>query len=293
MPNEVFEFASAKINLNLLVLPKREDGFHEIESIFQVVDVKDTLVVYPEEGFDSCKIECDDMVLPENNTLSLAYRAFGKVSGTDNRAVKVKLSKKIPSGGGLGGGSSDAAALIRALEKINAVKLTDVQLDEIASCVGSDVFFFVHCDGNKGGCALVKGRGEKVFKICKRSDLFFVLVFPGVHSSTKEAYALVDEQNMAVRGNHHSDEIPRAEDLERIYNLPVGKWNFVNSFTSALSDKYPEIRSCIEELKAQNALFCDMSGSGSTVFGVFASRCDAENAVAAIKAKGRNCVFAE
>lgn len=293
MPNEIREYASAKINLNLLVLPRREDGFHEIESIFQVISVRDELTVIPADGYDSCTIECQDMILPENNTLALAYKAFGKVTGIRSRAVSVSLVKKIPSGGGLGGGSSDAAALVRALEKLNGIKLSEEQLDVIASDVGSDVFFFMHCDGGAGGCAVVTGRGENVLKICRRSDLFFVLVFPGVHSSTREAYSLVDERNSAVRGICRIDEFPRAKDLERIYNLPVGKWSFMNSFTDVLSEKYPEIKHSIEELKAQKALFCDVSGSGSTVFGVFASRCDAENAVVAIKAKGRNCVFAE
>ncbi|MCR5494156.1 MAG: 4-(cytidine 5'-diphospho)-2-C-methyl-D-erythritol kinase [Treponema sp.] len=292
MVNEVREFASAKINLNLKVLPVRNDGFHDIESIFQILSLKDELLVSVLDGNGKCRVRCASMSLPEKNTINMAYEAFRKVSGLPTSSIDVELIKKIPSGGGLGGGSSDAAALVRALEKIHGITLSDSQLDGIASEVGSDVFFFVHCDSDSDGCALVSGRGENVKKITRRSDLHFVLVFPNVSSSTKEAYSLIDSVVYVSDKRGYSVEGPLLGDLESIYRSPVGKWNFVNTFSGVLMNKYPDIARAVRELKDQNALFCDMSGSGSTVFGVFASKEDAELAIKNLRDRNLNCVYA-
>lgn len=296
MFDEIHEYASAKINLNLKVYPRRLDGFHAIESIFQTVNLQDELIVSPAEGKMNCIVNCSSMVLPELNTLNLAYKAFSETTGIEIDSVVVELIKKIPSGGGLGGGSSDAAALVRALEKIYSIKLTYEQLDKIASKVGSDVFFFMHCDSaSSSGCAVVTGRGENVFEICRRSDLNIVLVFPDVHSSTKEAYALIDEQFASANEDSEFWKIQNSGadlcDLEKVYKLPVWEWKFVNTFTTVLSRKYSDIQEAITELKAFNADFCDMSGSGSTVFGIFSAREAAENAVAGLKARNMNCVL--
>lgn len=292
MKSEIREYASAKLNFNLRVLPVRKDGFHDIESIFQTISLKDELVVTFEEGEDHCSVHCDSMILPQKNTLNMAFNAFEKVSGLHSGRVSVELIKKIPAGGGLGGGSSDAAALVRALEKFHDIKLTDSQLDGIASEVGSDVFFFVHCDRDSDGCALVSGRGENVKKIAKRTDLHFVLIFPHVASSTKEAYSLIDTVVYGSEKKSPLEKGPVFGDLESIYRLAVGKWSFINTFSVVLMTRYPEIAESVKELKNQNALFCDMSGSGSTVFGVFASREDAEAAVQNLQGKGINCVYA-
>lgn len=291
MMSEILEYASAKINLNLKVLPLRSDGFHSIESIFQTISLKDELLVSFEKGEENCSCHCSSMLLPRKNTLTMAFEAFRRVSGLNSGSVHVELTKKIPSGGGLGGGSSDAAALVRALEKFHGITLTDSQLDGIASEVGSDVFFFVHCDSDSEGCALVTGRGEYVKKIAKRKDLHFVLVFPDASSSTKEAYSLIDS---IVYVEKRAADIcgPLLSDLESVYRSPVEKWNFVNTFTGVLMKKYPVIAESIKELKSQNALFCDMSGSGSTVFGVFASREEAETVVKNLRTKKINCVYA-
>lgn len=296
MMREVHEYASAKINLNLKVLPRRADGFHDIESIFQTVNLQDELVVRQAEGKMNCFVKCFSMELPATNTINMAYYAFADTTGMELDSIEVELIKKIPSGGGLGGGSSDAAALVRALEKIYNIKLTYEQLDKIASKVGSDVFFFMHCDSaSSSGCAVVTGRGENVFEICRRSDLNIVLVFPDVHSSTKEAYALIDEQFASADEGSDFWKIQNSGadlcDLEKFYRLPIWEWRFVNTFTTVLSRKYLGIKEALSELKAFNADFCDMSGSGSTVFGIFSAREAAENAVAGLKARNMNCVL--
>ncbi len=264
---EVSSKAYAKVNFGLNVCPRRFDGFHNIESIFQTVDLYDELLVTPTCD-RACIVQCDSMQLPENNTLTSAYNAFCEVTGRNSTGVNVKLIKGIPSGGGLGGGSSDAAALIRTLEKLNDIKLTDNQLDYIASKTGSDVFFFMHCNQEGRGAALVTGRGECVKKINPRTDLFLVMIFPDVKSSTKEAYALVDK----AFEDGKNIKSPELKDLESIYNKTLENWTFVNTFTPVIAEKYKEISDAIRDLKKVGCCYAEMSGSGSTVYGAFTLR---------------------
>ena len=265
MKSRIVAKAYAKVNFNLKVLPKREDGYHSIESIFQTIDVYDELTVdFVEEK--GCHVTCDAMQLPQVNTLTLAYEAFCQTCSCNVPGVEIFIKKGIPAGGGLGGGSSDAAALIRVLEKRCGINLSDLQLDYIASKTGSDVFFFMHCDSDGKGCALVSGRGEVIKKIDSRTDLHLVVIFPDVSSSTKEAYSLVDK--MIESGKNI--ECPFFEKLEVIYRKDPSEWTFKNTFTPALTEKYSEIKEALEMLKTGGADYAEMSGSGSTVFGVFA-----------------------
>ncbi len=264
MLDEIYVKAYAKINFVLNVFPKREDGFHNIESIFQTIDLFDELKVKVSEE-KNCIVKCDSIELPQKNKLTLAYQAFCEKVGVTVPGVEITLKKGIPSGGGLGGGSSDAAALIRVLENICGINLAEFQLNYIAEKTGSDVFFFLNCDSEGKGCALVSGRGEIVKKIIPRKDLVLLLVFPRTSSSTKEAYSLVDErfkkENIVKNIDFNS--------FERIYNSDVKGWNFTNTFTPVLSNKIAEIGEAIDILKKTDALFVQMSGSGSTVYGVF------------------------
>ena len=263
--------AYAKVNFGLNVLPKiggeQKNEYHNLESIFQTVDLYDVLTV---EKNDStfCTVICNDMELPEKNTLTNAYDAFFEITGLKKVGICVELKKGIPSGGGLGGGSSDAAALVRALQEICDIKLNRKQLDFIASKTGSDVFFFMNCDEQGKGCALVWGRGENVKMISPRKDLFLVLVFPQQSSSTKKAYALLDEAYK--RGEKL--ESPSFDDFENIYNRSVEDWTFINSFTPVISNSCEEIRLALKDLQKVGCCYSEMSGSGSTVYGVFTLR---------------------
>lgn len=287
MLKTVHVFAPAKINLGLKVLPKQSDGFHGIESIFQAVDLKDELIVQSFNDFGSCSVFCNSLILPECNTLTLAYSAFCEVLGCKVNSVKIELIKKIPSGGGLGGGSSDAAALIRALQKINNVTLTQEQLDFVASKVGCDVFFFFHCDESGFGSAIVSGRGEIVKEITYRSDLHILLVFPNISSSTKEAYALVDE--WFNKGD--VIEYPALNEMERMYNSSVELWKFKNTFTLPLTVRYPEIGNALDCVRRSGALYSEMSGSGSTVFGLYSSCEDVVKAKNLMDFEGYRCTI--
>lgn len=280
---EITTKAYAKINFGLRVLPKLDGEFHNIESIFQTIDLFDELIVTPTSK-KSCIVQCDSMRLPENNTLKKAYDAFCETTGVNSVGVNVKLIKGIPSGGGLGGGSSDAAALIRVLQKLSGIVLNDEQLDFIASKTGSDVFFFMHCDEKGSGCALVSGRGEIIRKINPRSDLFLVMIFPKVSSSTKEAYNLVDDaftKGKIIKG-------PDFKDFESIYRKSVNEWTFINTFTPVIADKYKDIRKAIDDLNNAGCCYAEMSGSGSTVYGAFTMRQQAES-VSNLLANAWNC----
>ncbi|NLC92364.1 MAG: 4-(cytidine 5'-diphospho)-2-C-methyl-D-erythritol kinase [Treponema sp.] len=255
--------AYAKINFGLNVYPKRGDGFHNIESIFQTINLYDELKVVTKKE-KGCVVNCDLYKLPENNTLVLAYQAFCETVGVNVPGVEITLIKGIPSGGGLGGGSSDAAALVRVLENICGINLAEYQLNYIAEKTGSDVFFFLNCEEGRG-CALVSGRGEIIKKIIPRKDLVLLLVFPKANSSTKEAYSLLDE---SFEKKNIVENIA-FDDFEFIYNSNVKSWNFTNAFTPVLSKKITEIGSAIESLKQTSAEYVEISGSGSTVYGVF------------------------
>lgn len=265
--------AYAKVNFGLNVLPKKNIGdektseFHNIESIFQTIDLYDKLIVKKNKTI-GCKIICDSMELPKKNTLSDAFEAFCEITGLKNIGISVILKKGIPSGGGLGGGSADAAALVRALQNIFNLKLNQSQLNFIASKTGSDVFFFMNCDKNGKGCALVSGRGEIVQKINPRRKLNLLLIFPKQSSSTKEAYSLLDksyENGVMLKS-------PSFSKLETVYNSSVENWTFINSFTPVISDSCKEIRLAIKDLQKVGCCFAEMSGSGSTVYGVFTLR---------------------
>ena len=286
MNREFSARAYAKVNFGLRVLNGRDDGFHGIESIFQTVELFDELTVTATEK-KGCEVLCPSMELPQKNTLTAAYEAFCEIAGNQVSGISVNLKKGIPSGGGLGGGSSDAAALIRILEKLNGISLTYSQKDYIAAKTGSDVFFFMHCNQEGKGCALVSGRGEKIEPINPGDEKYLVLIFPKVSSSTKEAYALVDEA--FASGNVLLS--PEYDELELIYRRPPENWTFINTFTPVISAKYEEIGRALEALRVVDCDYAEMSGSGSTVYGVFTSRQQAETAVKKLAATW-NCKLA-
>jgi 4-diphosphocytidyl-2-C-methyl-D-erythritol kinase len=295
--------APAKVNIGLNVFPRAENGYHNIESVFQTVPLCDVLVAERKKGAHGCSISCEGMELPKENTLTAAYTAFCAESG-ECEGVHVSLEKRIPHGAGLGGGSSDAASFVFALEKLFDVDLDSAALARIAGSVGSDVFFFLLASAptrnvpggviettgyaaGRNGCAIVTGRGQNVRSIAAREDIFFVLVCPDVHVSTKEAYSLLDDcykMGYAVM-------VPPLSALEKMYRADAESWRFVNSFTEPVSRKFPRIGQALVDVAATGALFADMSGSGAAVFGVYPSREKAHNAFLLLNKSWERCYF--
>lgn len=288
MLHDIVVSAYAKINIGLRVLPKRSDGYHDIESIFQTVSLCDVLHIEQIHGNGDCIVICDSMPLPAENTLTATYASFCRVARICP-SVRVVLEKHIPAGAGLGGGSSDAASFLRGLDTLFKTGLTFEQMQTIAGSVGSDVFFFLSCDANGLGSAVVTGRGDTVHRIRQRSDLNIVVACPAVHSSTAEAYALVDE----YMSREMQIQYPPLGMLEAMYRDQVCAWSFVNSFEIPLTERYPVIGKTLTVLRDCGADFVQMSGSGSAVFGVFETSVAAENASAVLADKGimSHCTF--
>lgn len=263
----VCETAFAKINLHLKVGNKRSDGYHEIESLFQQISLADYISVSLAENFS---IESVNFKLPVENTLKKAYEVFCEASGFQ-KGVKVLLVKGIPSGAGLGGASTDAVALLKALNRLSGVGFSELELEALALKVGSDCPFFV-----KGGTSFVSGRGEKLEQIPSFTG-FGLMVFPQVESKTQKAYALLDEARGASKKSCKAtkDFGNRKELLRKYKTKPFSKWVgngtelFTNDFEKVIFQNQPEVaRAKVAVLKA-GADFALMSGSGSAVFGLF------------------------
>ncbi len=272
MVESITVMAPAKINIGLKVFQKRSDGYHNIQGIFTTVSLFDILTVEKVSGKNMCIVECDGMDLPADNTLTSAYKAFCVLTGI-NDSVHVKVKKNIPSGGGLGGGSSDASSFLQSIDKIFCTHLSSDDLLKISGEVGSDVFFFTKAllDGDGSHyAAIVEGRGEKIRRIACRKDYDVVLLFPGVSVSTKAAYSWVDEVL------EERKEI--LYDFDDEYRKPIKSWQFCNDFTSPVSAHHAVIGEAIGSLRRTGADFADMTGSGSTVYGIFGRNADGTSA---------------
>ena len=283
MFNNISLNAPAKLNLSLKVLPKRADGFHNIESIFQKINLCDQLSISIIEK-NACELVVNGMVLPEENTVTKAFSLFEERVKT-GKGVKVHLNKNIPSGAGMGGGSSDAATMLQGLNALFNAKLSDEELHLMAEKIGSDVPFFL-----KKSCALVSGRGEIIKPITSRSDICFVIVCPEIHCSTKEAYALVDQWQIK-----HIDDVCwlKFSELEEEYNKPIKTWKFFNSFTKPIFEKYSEIEKALNDIRNCGSDFAEMTGSGSTVFGVFENKQNAKQAFNKLCSYWKRCYLCD
>jgi 4-diphosphocytidyl-2-C-methyl-D-erythritol kinase len=273
--------AYCKINLHLRVLARRADGFHDIESVFQLISLADKLSVSISGPDQSCLVVSPRMELPAVNTITKAVTAFRSLTGV-TAGIRVEVDKRIPAGAGLGGGSADAAAILRALERLFGLRVPQTRLVEAAAGIGSDVPFFL-----EAAAATVAGRGERISPIVPRTDLYGVLIWPGIGSSTADAYRLVDDSH--ARGEDANTVWTPFQALEAMYSGPVTGWIFGNSFTAPVESVCPPIREAEADLRACGADFCAMSGSGSTVFALFGDERVANEAFSRLSAKWLVC----
>ncbi len=246
--------AYAKINLHLEVLGKRNDGFHNIVSVFHSISLCDELLIEKTAQKGVCKVLSPLEELPAQNTLITAYNEFAAASGITDGVI-IRILKNIPIGAGLGGGSSDAAAVLRGLNNMFNTRLTETRLHSIALNIGSDVPFFLH-----GGAAVVTGRGEFIKPLPFCSGYFGVLVFPEKVVSTAEAYGLL---------NRSQSDMHSAFNPENYYGSDCRLWSFFNSFEEPVFKVFPAIKEAKDSLAVYESDFTLMSGSGSSVFGLF------------------------
>ena len=265
---KIVEDAPAKLNLGLAIQGRRDDGFHDILSVFQTVDMCDRLTFAPADR-GQIILSCNDPHLsvgPEN----LVYKAtlaFQEYTGID-RGVQIALDKQIPMEAGLGGGSSDAAAVLRVLNRLWQADLSHSQLCDIGATLGSDVPFFVQ----KKGTAVVTGRGDLVRYIPWSVPVFYVLVYPSFKVPTGWAYANFKK---VLTGSGDYAKFLNSVDFDdlSVYNLLR---HIENDFLPLVAQTHPETQRILTRLKKAGALAVSMSGSGSTLYGVFESRSVAE-----------------
>ena len=254
----MISFPSAKINIGLNVIEKRSDGFHNIESVFYPVKLCDVLEVITNEKSvkGSAKLFASGITIDGNNDDNLCIKAFNLLAKDFNLpAADIYLHKIIPTGAGLGGGSADAAFLIRLLNDKYKLGLDDEALCSYASKVGSDCTFFI-----KNKSMYVEGRGEKLSEIdLSLSGYKIWIIKPDFHMSTPEAYALIKAS------------VPERKIIDIIKNDPVEKWknNLVNAFEKAVSSKHPLINQIKDFFYSSGAVYSSMTGSGSAVYGLF------------------------
>jgi 4-diphosphocytidyl-2-C-methyl-D-erythritol kinase len=237
----------AKINWSLRILGKRSDGFHDLETVFQTISLCDELSFHEGEGIT---LTCDDPAIPTDDT-NLVIRA-AKACGVKH--VAIDLRKRIPAGGGLGGGSSNAATTLKVLGGQH-------DLHELALSLGSDVPFFL-----VGGTAYATGRGEVLTPIEPLSGIPLLLVLPEEKVITREAFARV---------TRYSE--PLGIEAYRDFSA------FTNDFEEPVFEMLPRLRTLKERLYASGAKWAQMSGSGSTLFGVYENAAARDEAAAAFE----------
>ena len=247
---------SAKVNLALEVLGKRADGYHEIATVLQAVDLCDRLTV---EAADTISLEADDPALPtdDGNLVVRAAKLFQKEAGVEAGA-RLSLRKQIPVAAGLGGGSSDAAATLWALNRLWGLRWPKARLHELAIQLGMDVPFFLG-----PGRALATGRGEELEPLPGGGGYALVLVNPGVALSTREVYGRVPAGWRAEP--HGTRRVVEALRTRSVVKLAAA---LTNNLEGLVEPALPVIRQTKAALMAAGALGAMMSGSGPTVFGM-------------------------
>lgn len=252
--------AHAKINLSLEVLNRRPDGFHNLRSVFQTISLFDTLDIDAERSRRRSVLVESDVEIPGENLIVRAAHAVLDALRVQ-ADVRCRLRKKIPMGGGLGGGSTDAAAVLRVLPELLGKPLPTERLIEIGAGLGSDVPVFLI-----GGTVLGLGRGTELYPLPDLSPLPVLLVAPPVHVSTADAYrALARSEDLPYQRNSTA-AVCRAL-------AATGDWRgaCVNDFESAVFAAHPAIGSMRRKLERLGANPARMTGSGACVFGVFES----------------------
>jgi len=255
----LFEAAYAKINLTLDVLGKRQDGFHDLKSVMQTISIRDDIEIDVGTG-KPWRLSCTNPDIPTNER-NLAWKAakiFYDTVKIDPNGLEIRINKRIPTEAGLGGGSADAGAVLRALNRHHGEPLSILALAELGSLVGSDVPFCTLC-----GTALVEGRGERLRKMPNMPDCVFVVCKPPFASSTPALYKQIDETVIARRPDHQAMESALlAGDLGKIAE------NVYNVFDPIVTKDHLELNYIKSIFNSYGSVAQQMTGSGSAVFAI-------------------------
>ena len=255
----LYEGAFAKLNLTLDVLGKREDGYHDLKSVMQTISIRDDIEIDIGTGKPWC-LKCDKENIPtdERNLAWKAAKVYCDAMGKDPDGIEIRITKRIPSEAGLGGGSADAAAVLRALNRHYGDPLSIFALAELGAQVGSDVPFCTLC-----GTAMVEGRGERLRKLPNMPECVFVVCKPDFSSSTPELYKKLDSCEIPKRPDNQAMESALLSgDLgkvaEQVYNV----------FDPVVTADHLELNYIKSIFNSYGSLAQQMTGSGSAVFAI-------------------------
>ena len=258
----LYEGAFAKLNLTLDVLGKREDGYHDLQSVMQTISIRDDVEIDIGTG-KPWKLLCSVEEIPTDRT-NLAWKAaevFCNALNKDPDGIEIRITKRIPSGAGMGGGSADAAAVLRALNRHYGNPLSILALAELGAQVGSDVPFCTLC-----GTAMVEGRGEILRKLPDMPDCVFVVCKPEFSVSTPELYQKIDTVAIARRPDNRAMESALlAGDLGKVAE------NVCNVFDPIVTAENLELNYIKSIFNSYGAVGYQMTGSGSAVFAIMPS----------------------
>ena len=253
-------FPNAKINLGLNIVSKRDDGYHNLETIFYPIGLKDALEIIESNTTDTYNFYSQGIKIDGNLEDNLIIKAYHLLAAENKiPPIDIHFIKNIPFGAGLGGGSSDAAFMLKLLNDTFLLGYSTEELERKAVKLGADCPFFI-----KNKPAFAEGIGDKLTSFdLDLKEYNIVLVKPDVFVSTKEAYSLI---------------IPQSPEfsLREIIKKPVSEWKkyMKNDFEKSVFSKYPEIENIKNKLYEMGALYASMSGSGSSVFGIFKDTTD-------------------
>ena len=255
----LYEGAFAKINLTLDVLGKRPDGYHDLKSVMQTISIRDDIEIDVDTG-KPWVLYCDKDGVPtdERNLAWKAAKVFYENTKFETTGLEIRIVKRIPMEAGLGGGSADAGAVLRALNKHYGNPLSIMALAELGSLVGSDVPFCTLC-----GTAMVEGRGERLRQLPDIPDCFFVVCKPDFSSSTPVLYQKIDEEPIGKRPDHQAMESALlAGDLGKVAE------NIYNVFDPVVTKDHLELNYIKSIFNSYGSVAYQMTGSGSAVFGI-------------------------
>lgn len=258
----LYESAFAKLNLTLDVLGRREDGYHDLRSVMQTISIRDDVEIDVGTG-KPWKLLCsaDGIPTDECNLAWKAAKVYCEALHKDPEGLEIRILKRIPSGAGMGGGSADAAAVLRALNRHYGSPLSIGALAELGAEVGSDVPFCTIC-----GTAMVEGRGERVRKLPDLPDCVFVICKPDFSVSTPELYQKIDTVAIAQRPDNRAMESALlAGDLGAVAE------NVWNVFDPIITSDHLELNYIKSICNSYGALAQQMTGSGSAVFAIMPS----------------------
>ena len=271
--------AFAKVNLTLEVFGKRADGYHALRSVVMPISLADTLdVEVTDDGLITSDTGYDDDLCVKAARVLRQCQDVRCETKDVRLGAAIRVAKRIPAGGGLGGGSADAAAVLRALNELWKIGFSREELAEVGAQVGSDVPALV-----MGGPVVMEGRGEKVAPLSglQPSTFNLVLVNPGVHSSTKEVYAACEER--PLDGENATEKMIAALKAGHLGKIAAA---LMNDLQSPAVRQHPEIADALVSLRTAGVIGAMMSGSGSSVFGLVADESEARRISSEMNARG-------